>query len=462
MNSGTTVLKTENKNLIFIIAAGVLLLNILPMSVLSPILLVLVGIALALFIIFIFAPDDFRFLFNVYLAGFFIRIFLSFLFYVTSFIAKGEYSPGFLFMNDGWCYSRQGWQICKFAERGIRVTMEQFMADPNMKIGHGTSGNIVPYDYFTSHVYLFTGHSPLSMFFISSLAGSIVALFVYLLARHLFGKNVARISAIFAFFWPSFIMWSTQNLKEPMIAMFLCIFLWAIFYMCRHYCPGFLLFAILSIWILFKIGLPYLVIALGMVFLACLFLAMSYLIKNKIITALIIGLSVFAVFLVLKNDILSWISKADLYSVGGYESIFEFFNYNRSVRAYGNLQFFSNVDISSLGKMLAFTPLGLLYVFFAPFPWQLGNVMQIMAVPETIIFYIMVPFTIRGIVFAYKKRFTQSAVLLFIITGMVLILALTEGNSGTLLRHRSIVFYLLFIFTSIGLSLKKWKIRLYT
>ncbi|MDP8230790.1 MAG: glycosyltransferase family 39 protein [Candidatus Gorgyraea atricola] len=452
----------EKRSFIILTIVGSLFLNFIPLPALSPILIVLFGLLLGIFIIAIFAHEDFNFLFNLFAIGFILRLFLSFLFYMMSFVFKGDYSPGFLFANDGWSYSRQGWQICRFAERGIRVTMDQFMTDPNMKIGHGTSGNIVPYDYFTSHVYLFTGHSPLSMFFISSLAGSIVALFVYLLARHLFGKNVARISSIFAFFWPSFIMWSTQNLKEPVIAMFLCIFLWAIFYMRRYYCPGFLLLAVLSVWILFKIGLPYLVVALGMVFLTFLFLAIWHLIKNKFITTLIIGLSIFAVFFVLRNDILSWVSKINFYSIGGYDSIFDFFNYHRSVRAYGNLQFFRNADISSFGRMLVFSPLGLLYVFFSPFPWQLGNIMQVMAVPETIIFYIMVPFTLKGIVFAYKKRFTQSAVLLFIIIGMVSVLALTEGNSGTLLRHRSIVFYLLFIFTGIGLSLKKWKIRLYT
>jgi hypothetical protein len=97
----------------------------------------------------------------------------------------------------------------------------------------------------------------------------------------------------------------------------------------------------------------------------------------------------------------------------------------------------------------------LIYAVFAPFPWQIGSVMQIMAAPETIVFYILFPVTLRGIFFAYKKRFNQSILLLSIIGGILIFLALVEGNSGTLFRHRFVAFNLLFIFTAIGLSLRR-------
>lgn len=135
--------------------------------------------------------------------------------------------------------------------------------------------------------------------------------------------------------------------------------------------------------------------------------------------------------------------------------MFSFFQYHRSVRAYGNLQFFGDFDISNPFKAVLFAPIGFLYAAFAPFPWQLGSVMQIMAVPETIAFYFLFPKTARGIVFAYKNMFGRSVILLTIIVMTLGFLALVEGNSGTLFRHRAVAFYLIFIFTALGISLKK-------
>ena len=444
----------KDRNTIFLVIVGIVFINIIPFSILSPILVLLFGVTLGLLIVAIFVPDDFNFLFGFYLIGFGIRVFLSFLSYNVSFFLKGNYSPGFIFPNDAWSYSQQGWQIAKFLERGITVTRETFGSDPNMYVW-GRSGNITEYDFFSSFIYSITGYSPLSLFFISGLAGSLAALFIYLIAKELFSKNVARVSCLFAFFWPSFILWSTQNLKDPVIAMFVCILLWTIFYIYRHASPGFLLLSFISVLALLKIGLIYLVIIASMIFFTGLFLFIKYLFKNKFVVILIVCFIILAVSLLFSKPILSYISKHSVYDILRHDTIFEFLDYRRSGGTYGRLALFKDANISSFDKAMAFAPLGLLYAIFAPFPWQLGSINQIIAVPETMLFYILVPFTLKGIVFAYKKRVNQSVLLLSIIISILLFLTLAEGNAGTLFRHRSIPFYLLFIFTAAGISLKK-------
>lgn len=457
MNSGISVILIKDNRRIFLLIAALFVFSIMPMYLLSPILIILLGLMLGVLIISVFSPSDFNFLVNIYIVGFAVRIFASFLFYVISFVFKRNDSPGFLFSNDGWSYSQQGWQICKFAERGIKVTMETFMADPNMLIlGKERSGNITTYDFFTSHVYAITGYSPLSLFFISSLAGSIAALFIYLIAKELFSERIARISSLFAFFWPSFILWSTQNLKDSMIAMFIFILLWSFFYAYKYISPGFLLLSMVSVLTLSKIGMLYLAIIMFMAVFASLFLFINYLSKSKLITLIILSFLYAVFYIVLGDKVLKFIFEKSSY-IMNQGSLWEFLDYNRSVRAYGNLQFLKNVDISSPLKAIVFAPLGLFFAIFAPFPWQMGNIMQIMAIPETILFYMLAPLTIKGMVFGYKKRLNHSFLLLSIISGLLLFLALVEGNSGTLFRHRSIAFYLIFIFTSIGISLKNEK-----
>ena len=454
MNCGINALTMKDKNAGFLIIAGIIFINIVPFSISSPILLLLFGVMLGLLIIAIFVPEDFNFLFGFYLIGFGIRAFLSFLSYNVSFFLKGNYSPGFILPNDAWSYSQQGWQIARFLERGIRVTRETFGSDPNMYVW-GRSGNITEYDFFSSFIYSITGYSPLSLFFISGLAGSLAALFVYLIAKELFSKNVARISSLFAFFWPSFILWSTQNLKDPVIAMFVCILLWTIFYVHRHASIGFLLLSFISAWVLSKIGLVYLVIAVSMILCTGLFLFMKYLFRNKFIVMLIVCFMISGASFLFLKPLLSYISEHSVYDILSRGGMFEFLDYRRSGSAYGRLVFFKEADISSPGKAAVFAPFGFLYAFFAPFPWQLGSISQIIVVPETLLFYILFPFTLKGVIFAYRKRFNQSMLLLSIIIGIISFLAIAEGNVGTLFRHRSIPFYLLFIFTAAGISLKR-------
>jgi len=438
-------------------------LSIMPLSGSAPILIVLSGLLLGIVIVSIFAPDDFNFLLHLFLIAFGVRIFLCFLFYNLSFVLPDYLSPGFFPSNDGWSYSHQGWQLCQFAERGIVITKENFLLNPNVIT---LSGNITSYDYFNSFVYSVVGYSPLSLFFMHSMAGSLAALFIYLIAKELFSKNVARISVLFAFFWPSFIMWSTQNFKDSVLVMFISILIWSLMHMNKYFCLGFLLFSIASVWALFELSRPYAVLVLCGICFVILFLSADFFIRNKALTIMIFGFLLIICIVFLKDRIFSYISRGNPYGIAKFSSLFEFLDFHRGVRAYGNLQFLKDVDISSFGRSLSFLPLGLLYAFFAPFPWQLGNIMQAMVIPETIVFYLLVPCTLRGVIFACKKRFNQSLLLLVIIAVIMFFLALIEGNSGTLLRHRYMTFSILFIFTAVGISLKKgklgWKQGFYT
>ncbi|MFC1621045.1 glycosyltransferase family 39 protein [Candidatus Omnitrophota bacterium] len=439
---------------IFFLIAGVVLFHILPSHIFSPIFIFVLGLALGLLMITILAPEDFNFLFKLYMAGFFLRVLLSLLFFNLAFIFKGDESNGFFFSNDGWCYSEQGWQLYQFAQRGIYIKLEEFLSNSYIEI---MSGTITPYDYFNSFVYSFTGKSPLSLFFINSIAGSIAAVFIYLIAKELFSKKVARISSLFAFFWPSFIMWSTQNLKDSIIAMLIFILLWAIFYSYKKSFYVFLAISVLSAWWLYKLSLAFFGMTMVSLFFSAVFLFFNHFFKNRLVTIFVMGFLCAIVIIILSNSVLSMVFGQGFFEGGYFSSIFEFFDYHRSVRAAGNLQFLKNVDLSSPGRLLFFAPIGFLCAILAPFPWQIRSAIQILALPETIIFYLLLPVTIRGIIFSYRKRFNRSLVLLSIILFMLFFLGLVEGNAGTLFRHRSVAFYLLFIFTSVGMSLKDGK-----
>jgi len=107
---------------------------------------------------------------------------------------------------------------------------------------------------------------------------------------------------------------------------------------------------------------------------------------------------------------------------------------------------FEQADISTPGKALVFLPRGLAYFLLAPFPWMLGSIRQALAVPETLYFYWLIPWMIRGVRGLLRDHLRTSLLAILITAGLTLGYALSEGNAGTAYRHRAqlVTFFLIF------------------
>jgi len=89
---------------------------------------------------------------------------------------------------------------------------------------------------------------------------------------------------------------------------------------------------------------------------------------------------------------------------------------------------------------------------------QVGSMMQIMAIPEMLVYYRLLPFMFLGYRFIMKHKVREGGPLIVYIFIMMLVLAFIEGNIGTLFRHRAMV--LPFMFVLIGIGLEKIKFRI--
>ena len=107
---------------------------------------------------------------------------------------------------------------------------------------------------------------------------------------------------------------------------------------------------------------------------------------------------------------------------------------------------FEQADISTPGKALLFLPQGLALFLLAPFPWMLGSVRQILAIPETLFFYSLLPSMFGGLKHLLTERLSSSLMIVLLTAGMTFGYALGEGNAGTAYRHRAqmLTCYLLF------------------
>lgn len=89
-----------------------------------------------------------------------------------------------------------------------------------------------------------------------------------------------------------------------------------------------------------------------------------------------------------------------------------------------------------LARTLEYIPRGLAFSLFAPFPWQVERLLDLVPIPEMFLWYVCLAAAVATLI---RRRAEWRA--LFAVAalpfGVLLLLALVEGNVGTLYRHRS-------------------------
>lgn len=113
------------------------------------------------------------------------------------------------------------------------------------------------------------------------------------------------------------------------------------------------------------------------------------------------------------------------------------------------------VDITDPKAAVSFLPIGILYVLFAPFPWMITNLRQLLTLPELAIWWALVPMLLRGYWFAIRRRLQESLLICVFTVSLTLVYALYQTNVGTAYRHRAQLYVFFSIFISIGLDLRR-------
>jgi len=311
---------------------------------------------------------------------------------------------------------------------------------------YNASGTIGSYDFWNAIVYFFTGKSPFSLIFINCLAGSLAIVLIYHITRQLYNEKAAKISAILTAFWPSLFMWSIQNLKEPLSILLIAILIWAVLQLKARF-----RFYSLFILILASLALKELRMVFFLMFYAVVFpisLALFLWKKNRVLFIFLLLLAGAGLAVVIK-------------SYSDYGSLLEYVKYMRTVRAYGNTAFLSNLDITNPLTFVFFTPIAVLIAWLAPFPWQMGSMSQVAVMPEMLLYYALLPVMFLGWSFVMKHKLKEGGIIPVYIFIMMLVLAFIEGNIGTLFRHRAMVLPFMFVLAGIGLEKINFRITVH-
>jgi len=302
--------------------------------------------------------------------------------------------------------------------------------------------------YFVASVYYIVGQNPLVIQFINCALGASSCVVAYKIAMMIYpGQRVARAAAAFTAFSPSLILWSSQMLKDGPIALFLAL------------CTLFTL----------KLrdrftGRDFLLL-LGSLF--CLFALRNYaayIIFIAMAGTFVLTAKRFTPIRILQGSLLViLIGLALSYFAGGHvqqfaESALDLKRI-QAVRAWGarvsGSGFGGDVDISDPQAALGFLPVGVVYVLFAPFPWMMGNLRQLITLPEMLAWWLLLPIMLKGYWFAIRHRLRASFPITVFSIGLTLAYALYQSNVGTAYRHRAQLFVFFFIFISIGREVRR-------
>lgn len=302
--------------------------------------------------------------------------------------------------------------------------------------------------YIVAIVYEIIGTNRFAIQLINASVGAATAVTVYYSAKALFNNlRVSRLAAILVAFFPSLILWSSQALKDAIIIQALALAILATLRLMEKITFGQLV--LLTLCLLSLISLRFYVFymmvaaAAGSFFIGMKSLSAQGFVQRFVAVA-VIGL-IFTWFGVLQYGAAQLDRYANLQTIEN----------SRRDQANAGSGFSKDVDVGTAEGALSAIPLGVVYLLFAPFPWQFQTLRQTITLPEMIIWWLAFPTLVLGWWYSLRHRLRQVSPIVLFTTMLTLAYSLFQGNVGTAYRQRSQLLVFYFIFVAVGAIILK-------
>lgn len=297
--------------------------------------------------------------------------------------------------------------------------------------------------YLTAALYTIFGRSIFIGQTFCTIIGAATTIVVYQCAQLIFkNKHVAVVSACLVAFFPAFIIWSAQMLKDGPIIFLLVLAIMMVIRLQEK-------FSILDVAILM----------LAMFGILSLRFYIFYILVAASIGTFIIGQSNSFRSLLSRGVAVILLSSGLFYfaaatasdkSLDRYANLEAVNNSRKDLAQSASSGFAEDVDVSTYGGALSAIPIGFTYLMFAPFPWQVGSLRQSFTLPEILVWWALMPFLVYGIyiVLRYKLRVSIPIIVFTIL--LTIAYSVFQGNVGTAYRQRTQIQVFLFMFIAVG------------
>lgn len=378
-------------------------------------------------------PDD-RFIINVFLGALLARLFLGGIIY---------YFDLFKFFGpDALTYDELGYLISEYwkgnpinstdiVERSLRVSgpgwgMNYLAGSLNFLFGKG----------------ILLGQSFCGFF------GAAITIPVYVCANAIYNnRRVAKISALLVAFFPSFIVWTAQYLKDGLIIFFIVLSIAMVIQIQRKFSFVYVLIISLSLISILSLRF-YIVFMVSAAIVGCFVIGMrgtQTSIFGRLVALALIGLLV---------TYLGAVRTATL-DVENFATV-DRLQISRRGAGVGTGSGFIDSNSASADTplgIIAALPIGFAYLIFAPFPWQAANFRQATTIPETLLWWSSIPFVIWGLWFTTRNRLRESIPAVVFTLLLTLVYSVYQGNVGTAYRQRTQIQVFLLMFAAVGVTI---------
>lgn len=368
---------------------------------------------------------DFKFLTRVMVAGILLRLGLALLVHYNV--------PEWFFAPDQVTYRDVGWR-----------TLQYHLGDGTLPWQLRNTAE-VGYFYWNALLFWVFGLAPLAPKLVNAFVGTASAIMCYRLAGELAGKGPARLAALLTMFFPSLVLWSALNLRDP-IVLLITVALFLAMTRVRRRPSGLGLFGVMLALALLVLFRDYMAFMAGLSILGATFISQRRSIPaNLIVGGVLIGMGMVAYQ--------QFGVGAELAESASFEAIAQ----QRQYMAVGGTAFRPDVDVSTPLRGLQYLPVGLAFFLLSPFPWQIGSALSLMTLPEQLVWFGLMPFVATGGIYLVQHRYNVVGPILTFLVLTTSVYAMVQGNAGTAYRHRAQVMVFLLIMAAVGLTLRRLK-----
>ena len=306
----------------------------------------------------------------------------------------------------------------------------------------------VGYFYTVGFLYYIFGVGRFVPVLLNCAVGALTAVPIFRITRELHGRESARSAAILTSFFPSVMLWSTLLIRDSLV-IFIMVWLISLVMDLRREFSVIKLSALFGLMLALGTLRQYLFIIVGV----C--AVLSFLIgkAGKTGRSVVVGMvAIVAMFGAVKYAGFGlWeLERASLHELALQRQ------FNSSVvDAAGSFR--PEVDISEPVAALTYLPIGMFYFLGSPFPWQALSTTQFMALPDVLLWYLLLPPIFFGLVHISRHRFRDASMVILCITAVTVLYSLVEGNVGIIFRHRAQVIVPFMVFAGVGLTLRRRK-----
>jgi len=409
-----------------------------------------------------------KFLINLFLSAFILRLFLLLVF-STLLVAKGKILsypgyPGWApnFIGDSAYYTLRGyWMALDW--RGLSLSSEILGEAYNS--GYGWHG----YTYLIGGFHYFFGFSPMSSVILNCIFGALIPVLCYFIARLCFTEAICKIFAVITAFLPSLVIWSVANLKDIPLILTTLFILWSfmMFIKSRRIPRNILFLLLMAVGLLAQSTLRAYIMPLTVTSMLIAYFAISkypsvYIKIFMVIIAVFLSVALFKITPARLDHAfrqrifpLLTIHQAAVIEGTNYrilEDKYYLINPDfQSGKAPDEYYYLYPATTLTYRQYLTVYIKGVFHFMFEPFLQKTGSITRALSYPQMILWYILTPFAVLGLAIVMRYRWREYLVLFSYFVIVVSASALTQANIGTVFRFRDMITPVFLFWASIGL-----------